>query len=81
MRYERPINPIEIFQGQDITGLFNANPFNLLSAATAIALYGPIHTYPFLYENGYFFSDFAYHPHLFGKTVTENASFQKRSPE
>ena len=31
MRYERPINPIEIFQGQDITGLFNTNPFNHLT--------------------------------------------------
>ena len=37
MRYERPVNPIEIFQGQDITELFNTNPFNLLSAGTAIA--------------------------------------------
>ena len=35
----------------------------------------------FLFENGHFISDYAYRPHVFGKTVTENASFQKRSPE
>ena len=36
--------------------------------------WGHVHKYPFLFENGYFFL-------RFGLTVTENASFQKRSSE
>ena len=46
-------------------------------------VWGLVHTYPFLLENGYFFPRFGLPslPTYQVKTVTENASFQKRSSE
>ena len=47
-------------------------------------LLGPVHTYPFFFENGYSPPpppSLTHRPHVSGGAVTENGSFQKRSPE
>ena len=42
----------------------------------------PVHTYPFLFENRYFFSPVWPTVYTYKvKTITEKVSFQKRSPE
>ena len=42
-------------------------------------LLGPVHTYPFFFENGYSPPPGLNHrPHVSGDAVTENGSFQKR---
>ena len=44
--------------------------------------WGPVQTYPLLFENGYFFSGLALAVHSYPvKTVTDNASVKKRPPE
>ena len=41
--------------------------------------WGPVHKYPFLFENRFFFSDLVYRPHVSGEN-TENGSF-KNAPQ
>ena len=43
--------------------------------------WGPVHKYPFLFENRFFFSDLVYRPHVSGENSHWKRIFQKRSPE
>ena len=42
-------------------------------------LLGPVHTYPFLFDHGYFFSGLAHRPHLSGENGHRKRIFSKNA--